>query len=193
MRRNGTERDAMGYVGWGEVRCDSMRCDSMRCDAIRREAQFGVRHSSACDRCEAAARRVERRPAKLPRHFFGHVVSHLLAVKLPLTDDDDDDDDDDDGDDYDGGRAAAPRRPFTTAAPPPPPHRRRAASSPTARRQRNFHCWNYRRAVAALARVRADDEYAFSSEKIQQNFSNYSAFHSRSKVRCSDVLVEASW
>jgi hypothetical protein len=56
--------------------------------------------------------------------------------------------------------------------------------------QRNFHCWAYRRFVttAALQSVAStesqtivvEEEFAFSTSKIQDNFSNYSAFHHRS-------------
>lgn len=46
--------------------------------------------------------------------------------------------------------------------------------------QRNFHCWNYRRLVIQRACAGSEDELAFTSEKIQENFSNYSAFHQRS-------------
>lgn len=48
--------------------------------------------------------------------------------------------------------------------------------------QRNFHCWNYRRHVVAEAHREdaATNEIAFATEKIQENFSNYSAFHHRS-------------
>jgi geranylgeranyl transferase type-2 subunit alpha len=46
--------------------------------------------------------------------------------------------------------------------------------------QRNFHCWNYRRYVAIAGNVSPADEFQYSTEKIEQNFSNYSAFHHRS-------------
>jgi geranylgeranyl transferase type-2 subunit alpha len=53
--------------------------------------------------------------------------------------------------------------------------------------QRNFHCWNYRRFVVAAANVSSEAELAYSHEKIQENFSNYSAFHHRSNFIKSQV------
>jgi len=58
---------------------------------------------------------------------------------------------------------------------------------------RNFHCWNYRRVVASLfetvwceSSVDRDqitrDEWNFSTDKIKENFSNYSAWHYRSTL-----------
>ena len=46
--------------------------------------------------------------------------------------------------------------------------------------QRNFHCWNYRRAIVKLGNLSIDDELNFSIKKIEENFSNYSALHHRS-------------
>mmetsp|Transcript_32578 Transcript_32578/g.60868 ORF Transcript_32578/g.60868 Transcript_32578/m.60868 type:complete len:302 (+) Transcript_32578:230-1135(+) len=47
--------------------------------------------------------------------------------------------------------------------------------------QRNFHCWNYRRYLVSMASsVTHASEFQFSTDKISENFSNYSAFHHRS-------------
>jgi geranylgeranyl transferase type-2 subunit alpha len=46
--------------------------------------------------------------------------------------------------------------------------------------QRNFHCWNYRRTIFEMSGLPNEHEIAFCMEKIQENFSNYSAFHQRS-------------
>lgn len=46
--------------------------------------------------------------------------------------------------------------------------------------QRNFHCWCYRRFVVDIGTVPSAAEFAYSTEKIEENFSNYSAFHHRS-------------
>ncbi|KAJ8614242.1 hypothetical protein CTAYLR_001181 [Chrysophaeum taylorii] len=40
--------------------------------------------------------------------------------------------------------------------------------------ERNFHCWNYRRVMSELV---GEDAADFAREKLESNFSNYSAFH----------------
>ncbi|KAL0917324.1 hypothetical protein M5K25_012379 [Dendrobium thyrsiflorum] len=47
---------------------------------------------------------------------------------------------------------------------------------------RNFHGWNYRRFVAKLKGLPEVEEVKFTMDMINTNFSNYSAWHSRSGV-----------
>mmetsp|Transcript_21422 Transcript_21422/g.65438 ORF Transcript_21422/g.65438 Transcript_21422/m.65438 type:complete len:345 (-) Transcript_21422:44-1078(-) len=48
--------------------------------------------------------------------------------------------------------------------------------------ERNFHCWNHRRWAAAVAGVTPEENLAYTQDRLDVNFSNYSAFHERSQV-----------
>jgi len=48
------------------------------------------------------------------------------------------------------------------------------------RDDRNFHCWNYRRYVVKQSQCSLSDEFDFTTKRIEENFSNYSAWHQRS-------------
>lgn len=50
---------------------------------------------------------------------------------------------------------------------------------------RNFHCWGYRRHLAALAASPPSAELRFTDGKIGSDFSNYSAWHARATLRPS--------
>jgi geranylgeranyl transferase type-2 subunit alpha len=54
-------------------------------------------------------------------------------------------------------------------------------------RPAKFSLLDYRRFVVAAANVSSEAELAYSHEKIQENFSNYSAFHHRSNFIKSQV------
>ncbi|ETW08421.1 hypothetical protein H310_01004 [Aphanomyces invadans] len=64
--------------------------------------------------------------------------------------------------------------------------------------ERNFHCWNYRRYLSKLKASGEehanDDLLEFSTRKVAQNFSNYSALHQRTLSLPTplplDVLLE---
>ena len=44
------------------------------------------------------------------------------------------------------------------------------------------HCWNYRRYVVAQSHISHEAELKFTTNLIEENFSNYSAWHQRSKL-----------
>jgi len=46
----------------------------------------------------------------------------------------------------------------------------------------SVHCWDYRRLAAEKSQASPKEEFEFSTEKIHDNFSNYSAWHYRSKL-----------
>ncbi|XXG55781.1 hypothetical protein AAC387_Pa03g3375 [Persea americana] len=53
----------------------------------------------------------------------------------------------------------------------------------------NFQGWNHRRFVAGLENQSLEDELKFTTDKINSNFSNYSAWHNRS-VLLSQLLKQ---
>lgn len=51
-----------------------------------------------------------------------------------------------------------------------------------AKDERNFHCWDYRSYICDIAQRDIKDEFDFTTEKIERNFSNFSAWHRRHKL-----------
>ena len=47
--------------------------------------------------------------------------------------------------------------------------------------ERNFHCWGYRLAVSSRAGLTPTEQLDFTTEKVNANFSNYSAWHYRAR------------
>lgn len=47
---------------------------------------------------------------------------------------------------------------------------------------RNFHCWSYWRLLVKLMGLSAEDQESYILGKIEDNFSNYSAWHERTRV-----------
>lgn len=48
--------------------------------------------------------------------------------------------------------------------------------------ERNFHAWGYRHFVVQLMGRREEEEEAYTRQRIDANFSNYSAWHTRSAL-----------
>ena len=48
--------------------------------------------------------------------------------------------------------------------------------------ERNFHCWGYRLAISGRAKTSHADGLAFTTEKVNANFSKHSAWHYRENL-----------
>ncbi len=48
--------------------------------------------------------------------------------------------------------------------------------------ERNFHGWGYRQFLMELMQAAPEDEEAFAASKIDRNFSNYSAWHLKTRL-----------
>ena len=48
--------------------------------------------------------------------------------------------------------------------------------------ERNFHCWDYRSYISDIAKTDLQKEFQFTTDKINSNFSNFSAWHRRHKL-----------
>ncbi len=48
--------------------------------------------------------------------------------------------------------------------------------------ERNFHGWGYRQFLMELMAAAPDVEEAFAASKIDKNFSNYSAWHLKTRL-----------
>ncbi|XP_050301888.1 geranylgeranyl transferase type-2 subunit alpha [Anthonomus grandis grandis] len=51
---------------------------------------------------------------------------------------------------------------------------------------RNFHCWDYRRLITNKIGITLSAEMKFSTDRLNNNFSNYSSWHYRSTLRKLD-------
>jgi len=47
---------------------------------------------------------------------------------------------------------------------------------------RNFHCWSYWRLLVKLMGLSAEEQESYILGRIEDNFSNYSAWHERTRV-----------
>lgn len=57
------------------------------------------------------------------------------------------------------------------------------------RDERNFHCWDYRSYICDTAKIDIEKEFQFTTDKINSECLNFSAWHRRHKLLCKGLAM----